>query len=212
MLLFSKKMLNILSFLNIPESIRTTTIKPSGTLSLLGDCTPGIHPDFGEYYIRRVRFSANDALIPVLKKAGHHIEPAIGFDGTLDHETLVVDFYCKSTAGTPVVGKDWNTWQQLETLKIAQKHWSDNSVSVTVYYKKEEIPRLKQWLTDNLSELKSISFLCHNDHGFKQAPIEAITEKEFELFNKKIQEIRDEDISEGTLDSQECAGGSCPIK
>ena len=199
--------------LGIPESIRTTVIKPSGTVSLLGDCTPGIHPSFSKYYIRRVRFSSNDNLVPLLKNAGHKIEPVQRFDGTIDNNTLVVDFYCETPEGTPVANENWDTWKQLEILKMAQKHWADQAVSVTVYYKREDIPKLKLWLEENLKEIKTISFLCHNDHGFKQAPIEALTKEEFETLSKNIKPLNVETINNGfELDSLECASGACPIK
>lgn len=198
--------------LGIPESIRTTVIKPSGTLSLLGDCTPGIHPSYSEYYIRRVRFSSNDALIPILRDAGHPIEPVQRFDGTLDMNTLVVDFFCKTEENTPCADVDMDTWEQLNILKMAQKHWSDQSVSVTVYYKKDEISKLKSWLNDNLKELKTISFLCHNDHGFKQAPLEAISKEVYERNLERIKDIDMEQINNGALENMECQNGACPIK
>lgn len=199
--------------LGIPESIRTTVVKPSGTVSLLGDCTPGIHPSFSKYYIRRVRFSSNDNLIPMLRNAGHKIEPVQRFDGTVDNNTLVVDFYCETPDGTPVADENWDTWKQLDVLKMAQKHWADQAVSVTVYYKREDISKLKSWLEENLKEIKTISFLCQNDHGFKQAPIEALTKEEFEKLSKNLKSLNVETINNGfELDSLECASGACPIK
>ena len=95
---------------------------------------------------------------------------------------------------------------------MAQRYWSDNSVSVTIYYKKEEIEEIKKWLILNLDEIKTISFLCHSDHGFKQAPLEAITHEQFEKLNSKLRTIEDNEITDGVLESQECAGGACPIK
>lgn len=198
--------------LNIAESIRTTVVKPSGTLSLIGDCTPGIHPSYSKYYIRRVRFSANDKLIPVLKKAGHYMEPVVKFDGTLDHNTLVVDFYVNTPDNTPCADEGFDTWKQLDTLLLAQKHWADQAVSVTVYYKKEEIEQIKNWLADNLKNIKTISFLCYNNHGFKQAPLEKTTKDLFDKYNETVTSISFEDIETGELDSFECEGGVCPIK
>lgn len=198
--------------LGIPPSIRTTLVKPSGTLSLVGDCTPGIHPAFSKYYIRRVRFASNDRLIPVLKEAGHHIEPVKRFDGTLDHNTLVVDFYCETPDGTPCADSGFDTWKQLDTLLMAQKHWADQAVSVTVYYRKEEIPEIKKWLSNNLKYLKTISFLCHNDHGFIQAPIEAMSQENYDKAASKIKPIDFDSISGGDLESMECEGGICPVK
>lgn len=198
--------------LGINESIRTTVVKPSGTLSLLGDCTPGIHPSYSRYYIRRVRFAANDKLIPLLREANHPIEPIQKFDGNLDHSTLVADFFCKTPDSTPCADEGFDTWRQLETLMLAQKHWADQSVSVTVYYRKDDIARIKQWLQENIKNLKTISFLCHNDHGFKQAPLEAMKKSDYEKMIEKIKPISFDSIGSGDLESLECAGGVCPIK
>lgn len=198
--------------LGIPESIRTTVVKPSGTLSLLGDCTAGIHAAPFLHSIRRVRFSSNDKLIPLLRAAGHHMEPVKRFDGTLDHNTLVVDFYIETPAGTPCVDTGFDTWKQLDSLLFAQKHWSDQSVSVTVYYKRNEIDQIKVWLTENLKNLKTISFLCHNEHGYVQAPIEKISEQEYNKFSSGIKEIEVDEGGSGEIDSQECASGFCPVK
>lgn len=200
--------------LGVPQSIRTTTIKPSGTVSKLTDQFgyEGIHPSYSRYMIQRVRFAANDPLIPVLRAAGHYMEPQIRFDGTFDNNTLVVDFYQKAPDGFPVADEDWDTWKQLESVKMAQKYWSDNSVSVTVYYKKEDIPAIKVWLAENLSEIKTISFLLHSEHGFKQAPKEAITKEQYERFSAKVKPINIDVIGDGELESQECASGACPIR
>ena len=198
--------------LGIPVSIRTTTVKPSGTLSLVGDCTPGIHPAFSKYYIRRVRLASNDALVNVLLDAGHPVEFVEKFDGTLDDTTVVASFFCKVPNGTPCADENFDTWKQLEMLKMAQKYWSDNSVSVTVYYKKEEIEDIKRWLAKNLSEIKTISFLCYSEHGFKQAPYEKITKEEYDFMTEHISPIDLSQISVEELESMECSSGACPIR
>lgn len=200
--------------LGVPESIRTTVVKPSGTVSKLLDQQgyEGIHPAFSRYIIQRVRFAANDPLIPVLRAAKHHIEPVIRFDGTLDNNTLVVDFYVQAPDGMPVADEDWDTWKQLDVVKMAQKHWADQSCSVTVYYKKEEIAALKTWLEENLQYIKTISFLCASDHGFKQAPKEKISKDQFHRMSNKVKSIDFDQIAEGEMESQECVAGACPIR
>lgn len=199
--------------LGIPESIRSTLVKPSGTMSKCMDQkAEGIHAAFSRYSIQRVRFASSDPLVAQLRDAGHHIEPVLKLDGTLDHATSVVDFYLEAPAGVPVADEDWDTWKQLDVLKTAAKHWSDQSVSVTVYYDRKDIPKLKTWLGENLSELKSISFLCHSDHGFKQAPKEAITREQYERLSSKVREIDVDEITPGGLESMECAGGVCPVR
>lgn len=198
--------------LNIPESIKTTVIKPSGTLSLLGDVTPGIHPAYSPYYIRRVRFSSVDPLVNILKEANHPIELVKRFDGSLDHNTTVVDFYCKTPKGTPTATTGYDSWKQLEDVKMAQKYWADQSISVTVYYKKEEIIKVKEWLIDNFKYLKTISFLCHNDHGFEQAPLEEIDEKTYNINSSKIKQLSNIESTLEDKEGIECEGGMCPIK
>ena len=201
--------------LNIPLSVRTTVIKPSGTRSKAMNCKgyEGIHAPISRYTIQRVRFAANDALIPMLRAAGHTVQPDIKLDGTLDHGTLVVDFYVEAPQGAPVVDEGWDTWKQLDVLKMAQKYWADQSVSVTVYYKKEEIPQIKSWLADNLKYLKTVSFLLETGHGFKLAPKEAITAAQYAALSRKIKPLNLDDIPEGDMvEGMECDGGQCPVR
>lgn len=200
--------------LGIPPSIKTTVIKPSGTLSKMCDVQgEGIHPAYSSYWIQTIRFSSDDPLIPILQAAGHLIEPEIKLDGSLDHGTSVVYFYYKAQDGMPVADDNCDTWQQLENLKMAQKYWADQSVSITVYYKKEDISKIKEWLSENLSEIKTISFLCHKDHGFKQAPKQAISEEEYYKATENIKPLDLSKIKGGfEIEGGECNGGVCPIK
>lgn len=201
--------------LGIPRSKRTTVVKPSGTMSKVLDCMgyEGIHAAYSRFIIQRVRIASNDPLIPRLRVAGHHMEPLKRFDGTVDPQTMAVDFYVQAPDGYPVADEDWDTWKQLDVLKMAQKHWADQAVSVTVYYKKEDIPALKQWLADNLQYVKTISFLLHQGHGFIQAPKEPITQEQYEKLSRKIKPVDLSDVGEGAmLEGTECEGGACPIR
>ena len=99
----------------------------------------------------------------------------------------------------------------------AQELWSDNSISVTVYYKKEEIEEIKSWLKKNYKQkIKSVSFLLHQDHGFKLAPYEPIDKQLYEKLLDKIDPILVSDSNNINLLSddlnRECEGGACPIK
>lgn len=195
--------------LGAPESIRTTVVKPSGTLSLVGDCTAGIHPAFAEWYIRRVRFAENSPLIPLLRDAGHKIDPQKNIDGSLDYGTLVVDFPVHMP-NAPTADK-MTTWEQLEVVKTAQQYWADQSVSVTVYYKKEEIPQLKEWVAENLKYFKTLSFLCYDNHGFEQAPMEKISKDQYERMANRITPINFSGADTGEL-LDDCEGGACPAR
>lgn len=202
--------------LGIPESIRTTLVKPSGTMSKVLDMGgfEGIHAAYSRYFIQRVRFAATDPLVAALSKAGHKIEPVVKFDGSFDQNTVVVDFYENVPDKYPVADEGWDTWKQLDVLLMAQKHWADQAVSVTVYYNKSELPQVKEWLANNLKYLKTISFLCHNEHGFKQAPKEAISKDQFEQLASKIKPLDASNIHEDApdIDGLECQNGACPVK
>lgn len=204
--------------MNWPESIRLTVVKPSGTLSLLGGSSPGGHPAYAEHFIRRVRFSSNDPLLIDLRKMGYYIEPEIGFDGKANHDTLIVEFPCSFNKNT-LISKNMSAIDQLELVKKLQTYWADQAVSVTVYYKLEELPLIKNWLSENYnSSVKSVSFLLHSEHGFKQAPLEEINKETYEKMKSKIKNVEFGTQSAYNYETDsvnsnvECAGGHCPIK
>lgn len=196
-----------------PVSIKLTTVKPSGTLSLLAGVTPGVHPGFSKYFTRRIRMSSNSELYKLCKEAGYKTEFQKNFDGTEDYNTVVVEFPCSYPDGT-ILAKDVDAVQQLEYVKRLQTDWSDNAVSCTVYYKKEELPRIKEWLLENYNNnIKAVSFLLHKDHGFIQAPYEEITEDQYNKIVKKVKpltNIMKDDVD--LIDNLECEGGACPVK
>lgn len=201
---------------SVSESIRLTTVKPSGTVSKLlsQQGYEGIHPAYSRYFIQRIRFASDDPLVEKLREAGHNVEYQVNLDDSIDYSTVVVDFYCEAPENLPVADEDWTLEKQLETLLLAQKAWSDNAVSVTVYFRKEELEYIKQWLVENLVKIKTISFLLHSDHGFKQAPKEAISKEVYLKLSKKIKPLNIDFLNESSnfVDLSECAGGVCPIK
>jgi len=196
-----------------PISIKLTTVKPSGTLSLLAGVTPGCHPNpSGPYYIRRIRMASNSPLLQVCKSHGYHIEPQVNFDGSEDKSTMVVSFPCKLPESTPVAAN--YTWkEQLDMVKRLQAEWSDNSVSCTVYYKKEDLEDIKKYLNEYYQDnFKSLSFLLQHGHGFNQAPYETITKEQYEELSKNTKPITSVEIKESDFDIIDCDNGSCPIK
>ena len=194
------------------RSIKISTIKPSGTLSLLAGVTPGIHPAFSKFYIRRVRMASNDALVDYCKQSGFNVEFVRGFDGAIDYSTVVVEFPCKSSDGT-MLAQDMTAVDQLSMVALLQRYWADNSVSCTVYYRKEELPDIKAWLEKNYEHsIKAISFLLHNEHGFEQAPYEEITEETYNTMLNKVSVTSSHDGLVGVIDDSDCESGACPIR
>jgi hypothetical protein len=195
-----------------PTSIKLTTVKPSGTLSLLAGVTPGAHPGYSEYYIRRIRMSADSSLAHAARKHGYPVEYVLNFDGTEDKSTIVVSFPCKFPKGT-TFAQDMTAIDQLEVIKRLQAEWSDNAVSVTIYYRKEELDAIKEWLSINYKNVKSVSFLLHNEHGFKQAPLEEIDEGTYLEMRKDVTPITSlEQIDMDEVEIMDCDTGACPVR
>ena len=200
------------SLKGFPESIKLTTVKPSGTLSLLAGVTAGAHPAYSQHYIRRIRMATESELVKVCRNNGYHVEYVRNFDGTEDHSTVVVSFPCEFPEGTRLAN-DMSAVDQLEVIKRLQAEWSDNSVSVTIYYRKEELDDIKKWLGENYVNVKSVSFLLHNEHGFDQAPLEEITKEQYEEMKAKVVPITSlSSLNMDDIDIAECDSGACPIR
>lgn len=193
------------------KSVKITTVKPSGTLSLLPGVTSGCHPAYARFMIRRIRIASNHSLVQVCRDHGYPVEPQRNFDGSIDHSTMVVSFPFRHPDHA-VLAKDMTAIQQLETVKWLQEVWSDNSVSCTVYYRKEELPEIKKYLSKNYkNNHKSLSFLLHSEHGFHQAPLEEISEDQYNELVASTRLITTIDEANIGLDD-DCASGACPVR
>jgi adenosylcobalamin-dependent ribonucleoside-triphosphate reductase len=194
-------------WLAIPESIKITTVKPSGTLSLLAGVTPGIHYPQSQFYIRRVRLSKNSPFISVLKRAKYKIEDAIG----QENNTCVVEFPVSLGDNIRTV-KDVSMWEQLSLAAFAQKYWSDNSVSVTISFQKSEEKDIKSALNLYQFQLKGVSFLPLLEEGaYPQMPYEEISKEKYEKIMLSLLPI---DFSKTAIESDSekyCNNDVCSI-
>ena len=192
-------------WLCVPRSVRMTSIKPSGTVSLLNGSTPGIHFPEDEYYIRRIRFSMDSTLIPPLREAGYKIEEDSYSPNTYCVEFPVHEpFFFKGK-------RDISMWEQLEIAAQYQHYWADNSVSVTVTFRPHEADQIKDALEMYEARLKAVSFLRYEETGYEQAPYEPITKEEYEEMNKRITPIQKIETDEGGVGSKFCTNDTCLI-
>jgi ribonucleoside-triphosphate reductase len=167
----------------VPRSIKTTSVKPSGTVSLLAGSTPGLHYPESRFYIRRIRLSTNSPLIKPLEKAGYKIEPAFGSEDS----TVVIEVPVDVGEGIRTVN-DVPMWEQMALAAFMQRYWADNQVSCTVTFDPEkEGSMIATALNYFQYQLKGISFLPKLELGaYKQMPYEEITEKKY---NKMVSEL-----------------------
>lgn len=167
-------------WLCIQKSIKVTSVKPSGTVSLVAGATPGIHHPEASTYWRRVRLAKDSILVSILKEAGFHIEPA----SSDPNRTVVVKFAVSDERVRPV--ENVSIWEQMQNVVDYQRYWADNQVSCTVKFQKHEEADIARVLEAYEDQLKGISFLPHSGHGFDQAPYEPCTPEEVEEYNNKL--------------------------
>jgi len=192
-------------WLCVPRSVRTTSIKPSGTVSLLNGSTPGIHYPEAEYYIRRIRFSTGNVILKAIEEAGYHIEKDVYSPNTMVASFPVHEpFFQKGKSEATM-------WEQLEIAAAYQHYWADNSVSVTVTFNGDEAKDIKTALEMYESRLKAVSFLRYQETGYEQAPYEPITKKEYEKMTKGIKPIKRIETEEQGAGTVFCDGDTCTI-
>jgi len=163
-------------WLGIRESIKMTTVKPSGTVSILAGESPGVHwTPGGKYFLRTIRFANSDPMLPLFKMANYRIEPAASDpDGT-----SVVYFPIKSSSMRSE--KEVSIYEKMAIAATAQRYWSDNSVSVTVSFDpKTEADAIGTVLHMYDGQLKTVSFLAMDDTLYPQMPYTQGEESEYE--------------------------------
>ena len=167
---------NYSEWLGIRESIKMTTVKPSGTVSILAGESPGVHWTVGgQYFNRAIRFANSDPMLPLFKLANYRVEPASESPDT----TSVVFFPIKSDAKRSE--KDVSIYEKMALAATAQRYWSDNSVSVTISFDPEtESSAIGTALHMYDGQLKTVSFLPSGNHVYPQMPYTQITAEEYE--------------------------------
>ena len=199
-------------WLGIRESIKTTTVKPSGTVSILAGESPGVHwTPGGKYFNRAIRFANSDPMLPLFKMANYRVEPASESPDT----TSVVFFPIKSDAER--AERDVTIFEKMSLAAVAQRYWSDNSVSVTVSFDPEtEAEHVGTVLHMYDGQLKTVSFLPSGNFTYPQMPYTQITEEEYEAELVKLFPIDFTGVYAGmaadAIGEAYCTTDACEIK
>ncbi len=192
-------------WLCVPASIKRTSVKPSGTVSLLPGVTPGIHYAHSEHYWRTIRIDKTSPLIDPLRRAGYRIEESVYGDNTwIVYFPVQQQHFQRSKTHLSV-------WEQVENVAQMQYYWADNQVSATITFRPEEAQDIPFILELYEARLKSISFLPLKEHSYAQAPYQEITP---EMYAQAVAKLKPLDFS--TLNTDEaqdlfCDGDKCEI-
>jgi ribonucleotide reductase alpha subunit len=199
---------------NINPSVSITCTKPSGTVSVMVGASSGVHPRFSQYYIRRIRISATDPLLRLMRDQGYKCSPENGqVEGTAN--TYVLEFPCKSPEGAVCVN-DVSAIEQLEYWKMIKENFTEHNPSVTIYIKDGEWFVVGQWILQNWKYITGLSFLPYSDHIYTLAPYEKITKNQYlELYNSlptvDFSKLVYYEFSDTTAPQKEvcCSGDKC---
>ena len=211
---------DIAKIIEINKAARVTTVKPSGTSSLVLGTSSGIHAWHNDFYVRRMRLGKNEALYQYLSQS---------------HPELVEDDFFKPDIQAVVSvpqkapeGAIYRTESPMDLLERTKKfnvEWvkaghrkgaNTNNVSATISVKQDEWDQVGEWMWKNKNTFNGLSVLPYDNGSYTQAPFEDITEEKFSEMEshlngidlRKIVEMSDEtDLK----DQAACAGGACEI-
>jgi adenosylcobalamin-dependent ribonucleoside-triphosphate reductase len=204
--------INYSEWLGIRESIKTTTVKPSGTVSILAGESPGVHwASGGKHFLRAIRFANSDPMLPLFQMAQYRVEPAAESPET----TSVVFFPVETNAKR--AEKDVTIYEKVALAAAAQRYWSDNSVSVTVTFDADkEAENIEPVLHMYDGQLKTISFLPMGNHVYPQMPYTQITSEEYEGYTMKLFPIDFSGVYAGmaadAIGEAYCTTDACEVK
>lgn len=190
----------------VPAAVRVTTVKPSGSISLLAGVTPGVHYPVSRYAIRRMRIGKDSPLVPSLVEAGIPHE-----DDTYSDNTLVFSFAIDHGNVRPC--EQVSPWEQFSVVAMLQRCYADNCVSATIYFDKEkDAPDVEKMLAMYIPILKSVSMLPHSGHGYVQAPYEPIDEEKYIALKDSYTLPKFDKVSGNVpVGSKFCSGDTCEL-
>ncbi len=198
--------------LSIPQSVATSTIKPSGTVSQLVDSASGIHPRHSECYIRTIRADVKDPLAVFLQEQG------VPNEVDVTNASNVVFSFPVAAPKDCITRNERTAVEALEHYLVYKRMWCEHNPSITVYVKEHEWMEVGAWVYQHLDDIGGVSFLPHSEHIYQQAPYQDITKEQYETLRDKFPKIEWEKFDsyeqeDNTTASHElsCTGGVCEL-
>jgi ribonucleoside-diphosphate reductase alpha chain len=210
----------IAKLIGINKAARVTTVKPSGTSSLVLGTSSGIHAWHNDYYVRRMRLGKNESLYKYLIQNHPELLEDDFFKPTIQ---AIISVPQKSPEGA--IYRTESALDLLERTKKLNVEWvkaghrkgaNTNNVSATVSVKPEEWDQVGEWMWNNKDTFNGLAVLPYDNGTYTQAPFEDISKEKFEEMVKHLHSIDLKKITEATdetdlKDQAACAGGVCEI-
>jgi ribonucleoside-triphosphate reductase len=210
----------IADIIGINHAARVTTVKPSGTSSLVVGSSSGIHGWHAPYYLRRLRFGKDETIYKYLRK----VIPDLVEDEYFRPETQAVVGIPQRSPATATYRSE-SALDLLNRTKRYNSGWvrtghrrgdNTNNVSVTVSIRENEWDEVGSWMWENKDVYNGISVLPYDGGSYKQTPFEDISREEYEHLSSFLKDIdlskvtEREDNTDLTGEAA-CAGGACEI-
>jgi ribonucleoside-diphosphate reductase alpha chain len=211
----------VAELIGINKAARVTTVKPSGTSSLVLGSSSGIHSWHDKFYIRRIRVGKNEAIHNYLLVYHSELIEDDFFKPTIQ---AIISIPQKAPEGA-IIRSEEKALDLLERVKKFNMDWvkkghrkgaNTNNVSATVSIKNEEWKEVGEWMWKYKETFNGLSVLPFSDHTYTQAPFETITE---EQFNEMISHLHAVDLTkviefdDNTIlgENLACSGNNCEI-
>jgi ribonucleoside-triphosphate reductase len=209
----------ISSKIKIQFAARCTTIKPSGTSSLVLGTSSGIHAWHSQFYLRRVRIGKNESLYTYLSE--NH--PELLEDDLLNSKQGIICIPQMAPKGS--ILRTEHVINLLERVKkfntewVRNKSWvksNHNNVSATISIADGDWEKVGEWMWHNKTSYNGLSVLPFDNGNYKQAPFEDIAEVRFYELEKSLSDLdlsrvfEADDATELQAEAA-CAGGTCVI-
>ena len=206
--------------IGINKAARVTTVKPSGTSSLVLGTSSGIHAWHNDFYIRRMRIGKNEALYTYLLE---------------NHPELVEDDFFKpeiqaiisvpQSAPEGAILRTESSIDLLERTKKFNMEWvkaghrkgsNTNNVSATISVKEGDWGEVGKWMWKNKHTFNGLAVLPYSGGSYKQAPFEDITKEQYNEMVSHLHAINLRYVHEDTdntsqKESLACSGDSCEV-
>ena len=210
----------VADLLGINKAARTTTVKPSGTSSLVLGCSSGIHAWHDQHYIRRIRVGKNESIYTYLSL--YHPE-LLEDDIFKPQQQAIISVPQAAPEGAKT--RSESTLDLLERVKRFNVEWvrpghrkgeNYNNVSCTINIKAGEWNEVGEWMWENRNSYSAMSCLPEDLGSYKQAPYETITEEQFIEMSKNLHNVDLKNVVEisdetNLVDQAACAGNNCEI-